>query len=131
MTKDQARAYFHRKGLSYTCITLPDLHYLKELLNEHFIRQRKRLLQTHEKPLYWQRVNDEDQYQGTFDPGTGSMVCAFLTGRGEYFEAREAISFNRDGFIGFCGSADSENSVPVLAAFVEWCDWMTERSLQN
>lgn len=40
---------------------------------------------------------------------------------------KEVISFNRDGFIGFCGAADSENTAPVVAAFVEWCDWLAER----
>lgn len=126
MTTSEARAYFADKGLTYASVTLPDLHYLKELLNEQFTRQRKRLLQTGEKPLYWRRVNDAKYYKGTYDPITGSMVCAFLTGKGEYFDAREVISFNRDGFIGFCGAADSENTAPVLAAFVEWCDWMVE-----
>lgn len=37
-----------------------------------------------------------------------------------YFDAREAVSFNTDGFIGFAGWADSENVQPVLAGFVDW-----------
>ena len=127
MTTSEARAYFQEKGLTYADITLDDLHYLKELLDEQFIHQRKERMKDHHKPLYWKRVNEAKYYKGQFDPETGTLVCAFLTGKGEYFSAREVISFNRDGFIGFCGAADSENTVPVVAAFVEWCDWLAER----
>lgn len=127
MTTNEARAYFAEKGLTYASVKLPDLHYLKELVDEQFIRQRKQRMIDHHKPLYWKRVNDAKYYKGDFNPFTGGMVCAFLTGRGEYFSAREVISFNRDGFIGFCGASDTENTAPVLAAFVEWCDWLAER----
>lgn len=127
MTRDEARAYFAEKGLTYDSVKLEHLHYLKELLDEQFIRQRKQRMKTHEKPLYWKRVNEAKYYKGTYDPDTGAMVCAFLTGSGEYFHAREVISFERNGFIGFCGEADMQNKEPVLAAFVEWCDWMEEK----
>lgn len=127
MTTSEARAYFMEKGLTYADIAIDDLHYLRELLDEQFIRQRKQRMKDHHKPLYWKRVNDAKYYKGQFDPETGNLVCAFLTGSGEYFNAREVISFNRDGFIGFCGAADSENTAPVVAAFVEWCDWLAER----
>lgn len=128
MTNNEARAYFKEKGLTYADVTLNDLHYLRELLDEHLIKQRKELMESNRhEHLYWRRVNAAKYYKGDYNPFTGSMVCAFLTGSGEYFTAREVISFNRDGFIGFCGDADSKNTAPVLAAFVEWCDWLAER----
>lgn len=127
MTTSEARAYFKEKGLTYASVTIQDLHCLKELLDKHFINQRLARIKEGKKPLYWKRVNAAKYYKGEFDPPTGAMVCAFLTGSGEYFNAREVISFNRDGFIGFCGAADTENTAPVLAAFVEWCDWLAER----
>lgn len=37
------------------------------------------------------------------------------------WNGREAISFNEDGFIGFCGRADSQNSQPFYRAWREWC----------
>ena len=37
------------------------------------------------------------------------------------WNGREAISFNEDGFIGFCGWADSQNSQPFYRAWREWC----------
>lgn len=128
MTRDEARAYFKRKGLTYDDITLPDLHFLKELLNKHFIRQREELIRDgRESWLYWDHVNQAKYYKGQFTPSTEKyqrLICAYMTASGDHFTAREVISFNRDGFIGFCGDADDKNTQPVLAAFVEWCDWM-------
>ena len=43
---------------------------------------------------------------------TGGIESAFLSCDGSYFTGREAISFNSDGFIGFCGWADDKNSTP-------------------
>lgn len=37
------------------------------------------------------------------------------------WNGREAVSFNSDGFIGFCGWADSQNSQPFYRAWREWC----------
>ena len=127
MTSSEARAYFREKGLTYADVTLDDLHYLSELLDEQFIKQRKERMQKGLKPFYWRRVNRAKYYKGVYNPFTGSVVCAFITASGEYFNAREVISFNRDGYIGFCGAADSENREPVIAAFLEWCDWLAER----
>ena len=125
MTTSEARAYFKEKGLTYNDVTLDDLHYLKLLLDEQFIKERKKRIQTRHKPQYWIRVNEAKYYKGEYTP-EGRLVCAYLTGKGAYFTAREVISFNRDGFIGFCGAADSENTAPVLAAFIEWCDWLAK-----
>ena len=127
MNRNEARAYFKNKGLTYNDITLNDLHCLKEMLNEQFTKQRKKQIQIFGRPRYWRRVNDAKYYKGEYTPGGGRLICAYLTARGEYFSAREVISFNRDGFIGFCGDADSENLVPVITAFVEWCDWLADR----
>lgn len=126
MTTTEARAYFEKCGLTYNDITLDDLHYLKILLDLQFLQERKKRMQAHHKPQYWIRVNDAKYYKGQYTP-EGKLICAYMTGKGEYFTDREVISFNRDGFIGFCGAADSENTQPVLAAFIEWCNWLTER----
>ena len=127
MTRDEARAYFKEKGLTYDRVTLADLKYLHELLDEHFIRQRKERMKTHKRPLYWKRVNDAKYYKGEYNPETGGVICAYLTGNGEYFTAREVISFSRHGYICFCGEADEGNTEPVLTAFVEWCDWLSAK----
>ena len=47
----------------------------------------------------------------------------------DQWNGREAISFNVDGFIGFCGWADTQNSQPFLNAFRRWLtEYMLERS---
>ncbi|WP_087064461.1 hypothetical protein [Intestinibacillus massiliensis] len=125
MTRTEARDYFSEKGLTYASITIKDLNYLELLLNEQFLKQQKERLRTRDKPVYWLRVNTAKYYKGEYTEA-GGMVCAYMTGKGRYFNSREIISFNRDGFIGFCGDADEQNSVPVLTAFCDWCDWLTQ-----
>lgn len=50
---------------------------------------------------------------------------AYIRVDGPYFEDREAISINSDGFIGFAGWADSRNERPFLCAFARWLDeWL-------
>lgn len=127
MTTAEARDFFQNSGLTYDDITLDDLHYLKLLLDEQFIKERKRRARTRHKPQYWIRVNDAKYYKGEYTPISGKLICAYMTGKGAYFTAREVISFNRSGFIGFCGDADSENTQPVLAAFIEWCYWLVSK----
>ena len=42
------------------------------------------------------------------------------------WKRREAISFNRDGFIGFAGWASSQNEAPFVKSFDRWVDWMVK-----
>jgi len=51
----------------------------------------------------------------------GSIECCFLKVSSDYFKGREAISFNKDGFIGFAGWASSNNEKPITDAFKKWC----------
>lgn len=44
----------------------------------------------------------------------------FLTMSTEDWKGRESVSFNSDGFIGFCGWADSKNTEVILSAVEEW-----------
>ena len=121
--RDSARQYFKDCGLTYQDITVWDLRRLELLLNQKFIEAA--LSGNEGRPIYWKRVNDAKNYKGQYDD-EGKMICAFLTAKGTYFNAREVISFNRDGFIGFCGDSDKINTKPVVTAFREWCDWLKE-----
>jgi hypothetical protein len=40
--------------------------------------------------------------------------------RSDYFEGRQAVTFEEGGFVGFAGWADEVNVQPVLRAFVAW-----------
>ena len=121
MTGYEARAYFREKGLTYADISRTDLTYLCSLLDLHFVRHRKERERSGCFP-YWVRTNRPRFYQTE----TGAMVSATITGKGEYFTARNAVVFDRDEFIGFFGEGEGDNARPVMAAFVEWCDAMAE-----
>lgn len=123
MTRNEARQYFRDKGLTYADVCRTDLALLSSIINRNFAREREAARKAGEDP-YWLRVNSARNYKGNFNPFTGSMVSAFLTGKGGYFTAREVVSFCWDGWIGFCGDSDDKNAQPVLEAFVEWCDEM-------
>lgn len=52
----------------------------------------------------------------------GSIKSAFIRCDSCYFTGREAISFNEEGFIGFAGWADIENTKPFTTTFIEWTE---------
>lgn len=56
----------------------------------------------------------------------GGIEYAYIKVDGSYFKKREAISFNKDKFIGFCGELSSVNSEPIVRGFCNWCDWLVE-----
>ncbi|NRT90116.1 hypothetical protein [Clostridium beijerinckii] len=58
----------------------------------------------------------------------GELIECYLFMNSHYFTQRECISFNKDGFIGFCGWAGGTNSVPIINAFIEWCNYLDELS---
>lgn len=126
MTRDEARAYFRDKGLTYEDITVTDLSLLAVLLDLYFTKRRKETIKDtrhNAEPVYWQRTNGTRLLKCQFDE-RGRLIFATITGKGDQFTARQVISFNRDGHIGFCGAVSDVNAEPVLAAFVEWVDEM-------
>jgi hypothetical protein len=46
--------------------------------------------------------------------------CCQLKCTSHYFEEREAVTLNPDGFVGFAGWADEEHVQPILLGFTEW-----------
>ena len=117
MTREEARLYFKAKGLTYRDISSGEMSLLRSLLDRQFAEERRARLQA-SRPVYWQRVN---AVYGD-NRADGSMIWTRITAKGASFTTTNVISFNRDGFIGFCGEASDENLKPVLAAFVAWCD---------
>ena len=67
------------------------------------------------------RLLESGNYNGTYEMNapTGTK---FMTCRTEQWDEREAVSFNRDGFIGFAGWADSSNVKPILKAVEDWLE---------
>jgi len=59
------------------------------------------------------------------------LITVELRCRSEYFEGRQAMTFEKDGFIGFAGWADEVNVQPVLVAFTAWCGELAPRRVPD
>lgn len=116
-TSEEAREYFKSKGLSYNDITEGDILTLVMLLNQE-IKKSNKECETSMGTMYLSRRIDMKRKTN------GSILCCFLYVNSHYFEKRECISFNSDGFIGFAGWADTGNTNPIIRAFLKWCDML-------
>lgn len=85
------------------------------LLNKH-IKKANKDCETSMGSMYLSRRIDIKKKTN------GTLISCFLYVNSHYFERRECISFNADGWIGFAGWADQGNTNPILRAFIEWCD---------
>ena len=110
ITRDQARDYFVRCGLSYSNITKYKFDLLRKMVNEKLI-QSARFRESY-------KCNRKTKF---FNNRAG-LSHAYIGCQAFYFGDREAISFNKGGEIGFAGWADNGAVKPILEAFVEWCD---------
>ena len=70
------------------------------------------------------RLRNSDNYNGTYAMNKPTDLM-FMTCRTEQWDEREAVSFNRDGFIGFAGWADSKNVGVILDGVGDWLDKLT------
>lgn len=118
-TNDEARQYFSQKGLSYDKITEGDILVLVMMLNQE-IKKSNAAGETSVNTMYLSKKIDLKKKT------SGTIICCFLYLNSHYFTRREAISFNKDGFIGFAGWADQGNTNPLLRAFLRWCDYLAE-----
>ncbi|MCB2253440.1 hypothetical protein KTQ74_16155 [Pseudomonas chlororaphis] len=103
MSSNDARALFAGANLNYSVITQKNMQRLRALIN--------------------QKMKESDLIKGTFRCHQRPIVregYAEIRCRSHYFDNREAVTFNGDGFIGFAGWADKENIQPVLAGFTDW-----------
>jgi hypothetical protein len=114
MTSEKARQYFKDCKLSYDDIDSGDICILIMMLNKTLKKLRKSTeisLRMSEKIKSKYKTN-------------GDLITCFLRVNGSYFTNRECISFNAEGFIGFCGWADSTNQKPIVDSFIQWCDYL-------
>lgn len=103
MTRDEARALFGAAKLDYTALTPENMQLLRTRINRAMVASGliKGTYRCRQRAI----VRD----------GYGEIRCKSF-----YFDSREAITFNSDGFIGFAGWADDKNVQPVLAGFADW-----------
>ena len=103
------RELFARSGLAYSVLSPQSMRSLRAKINERMIASgvMKGTLRCR------QRVTVRDGY--------AEIRC-----KASYFDNREAITFNTDGFIGFAGWADNENVQPILQGFTDWVKDMAQ-----
>jgi hypothetical protein len=114
MTRDEARAIWAQSGLTYDDLTEGSAKRLRKLIDTH--------------------LRDSKSFKGTFHAPRaatlrregGKVVYADIRCSAYYFDNRQAVTFEKGGFVGFAGWADDTNVQPILEAFVSWIGEMVE-----
>ena len=120
MNRELARDYFRKNNLSYEDIGMNEIYKLIQILNKRIAEAGSCMLMINEPKL-------RGRYNNIKLDKAGKIKYAGIRVKGTYFDDREAITFNEDGFIGFCGWADDYNLTPFVTGFKDWCDYMIER----
>ena len=98
MTNDEVRRHVSQAGITTDNVTMIQLEKLHEELCK--------------------KLKESKCFRSTFR--MNPKVSKFMTCKADYFESREAVSFNSDGFIGMAGWADSKNIKPIWEAVIAW-----------
>lgn len=121
MTSNDARQYFIDKGLTYSVLTPYTIDLLVAMLNNEIMKQRKEIPDTALLYIEQPKITAKQRK-------TGDYSGMELKVKGTYFSHREAITFNEDGFIGFCGWASGYHKQPFIDGFLKWCDAVAAES---
>ena len=117
---EQLRLKFNELGFTYSMITSREISKLMDLLKIEL--DKYNLNDIDGLQLKISKLSKCDFfYDYNLD---GSITKVLIKVDGYYFKDREAISFNRDGFIGFCGWASSKNAMPIYDAFDKWLEFL-------
>lgn len=117
--REQARKYFKKCNLTYEDIDMNDIYKLIQILNIKIGQVDSCMLMINEPKL-------KGRYKNVFFKN-GKIDVVAIKVKGTYFDEREAITFNSDGWIGFCGWADDYNTAPFVEGFIEWCDYLKNK----
>lgn len=118
-TCNEAREYFISKGLTYDNITEGDILILSMMLEKELKKSNKSGETSVSTMTLSKKIDMKKK-------SNGHIIYCFLYMNSHYFTQREAVSFNRDGYIGFAGWADQRNTNPLLRGFLKWCDYLAE-----
>jgi hypothetical protein len=107
LKRERARQLFKKSGIKYLDLTRKDLQRLRNIINAKMVASEviEGTLRCRQRP--YMRVSAGRPY--------GGIRC-----RSFYFDDREVVTFNPDGFLGFAGWAADGNVQPILHGFVEW-----------
>ena len=108
-TRQDARDAWSRSGLTYDALTPQSMERLRALLDAE-MRSGEYLRGTFRASQKPKRLRC-----GSYD-----IRCSawYFTGR----QARQCVTFEPSGFIGFAGWSDDTNLQPIVRAFMAWCD---------
>lgn len=103
ISRDQARELFGKTGLTYSVLSPESLRNLRGKINGQMVAcgVMQGALRCRQRAI----IRD----------GYAAIRC-----KASYFDDREAITFNPDGFIGFAGWASDGNVQPILQGFAAW-----------
>lgn len=121
--RELAREYFKEKNLIYIDVKKLDIQKLRELIKYEL---QTYLPTTDHSRRMDLRLHKERKKDFKFDEGD-RLIEGGIWVDGSYFENREGIYFDDNGFIGFCGWADDSNKMPIIIAFNKWCDYLFEK----
>ena len=124
LTRDQVRDAI-KANLTYSDVEPVDVRALEGFIAIECARHDKRFA-TNGLPMLMHpsyRKKNEPRIECAQN-GVG-IYEAYLRVDGRYWQGREAVSFNADGFIGIAGWADDQNVQPFLRALMRWLkEWM-------
>ncbi len=118
--RELAREYFKKCNLTYDDIDMNAIYRLIKILNFKIFETNSCMLMINEPKL-------RGRYTNVKLNKNGKLIFAEIRVKGTYFDDREAITFNEDGFIGICGWADGYNLTPFVLGFKDWCDWLKNK----
>lgn len=116
-SRDEARKLYADANISYADITHKDFLFLQFALADELEKYSKEVNDPKIHGIATMRISFNKKNHPKFNTYKGKLESAFIKVDSHYFEGREAISFNRDGFIGFAGWADDTNIKPFVRAF--------------
>lgn len=117
--RELARDYYKKCKITYNDITMNDLYKLIQFLNKRIVEAGSCMIMINEPKL--KGANKNIVFKNN------KLVFAEIRVKGTYFDDREAITFNDDGFIGLCGWADGYNLTSFVMGFKDWCDYMKNK----
>lgn len=124
LTRDEVREAFSR-NLTYADVEPVDVRALEGFIAIECARHDKQFATNEGLPMLMQPSRHKKHEPFVESSESGAIHEAYLRVDGRYWQGREAISFNADGFIGIAGWADDNNVQPFLRAFMRWLkEWM-------
>lgn len=121
--REIARNYFKSLNITYEDIDMNDLYYLISIANKKIFNDNILIMMNEPKV--------KGKNKNIILDKNNKLVFAGLRCKGNYFGDREAITFNEDGFIGFCGWADMKRTQIFTESFKEWCDYLKNKKIEK